>query len=34
MASLQKSIEFAESILLSVLEAEVKQSNIVDQRDI
>ena len=35
MASLQKnSIEFAESNLLSVLEAEVKLSNIVDQCDI
>ena len=29
-----KNIEFAESNLLSVLEAEVKQSNIVDQHDI
>ena len=28
------SIEFAESNLLSVLEAEVKLSNIVDQHDI
>ena len=30
----KKSIEFAESNLLSVLEAEVKLSNIVDQHDI
>ena len=30
----KKSIEFAESNLLSLLEAEVKLSNIVDQHDI
>ena len=30
----KKSIEFVESNLLSVLEAEVKLSNIVDQHDI
>ena len=30
----KKSIEFAESNLLSVLEAEVKLSNIADQYDI
>ena len=30
----KKSIEFAESNLLSVLDAEVKLSNIVDQYDI
>ena len=30
----KNSVEFAESNLLSVLEAEVKLSNIVDQRDI
>ena len=30
----KKSIEFAESNLLSVLEAEVKLFNIVDQHDI